>query len=86
MCPLEDICENMTTILSLHSGVSGVTGGEGGTVPPKTSDRGKFCWPTGKEEARKKGESGENWEEKKENIIKGRWKIENGRWKFTKWG
>ena len=42
-------------------------GGKGAECPAETSDR-DFCWHIGKKEARKKGERGENWEEKKENC------------------
>ena len=48
----------------------------GGRVPPRDFWRGNFCLRIGKKEARKKGKRGGNWEKKKENCKKGRWKIE----------
>ena len=55
-------------------------------VPPRDFWPGNFCWPTGEKEARKKGERGGNWEEKKENCKRegGKLKMEGG--KVTKWG
>ena len=55
--------------------ISGVTGrGQGAECPPKTSDREIFADVSGKKrqgkkkEVRKKGERGENGEQKKENF------------------
>ena len=61
-------------------------GGRGGRVLPRDFWQGNFCYPTGKKEARKKGERGENWEGRKENYKRegGKLKTEGG--KVTKWG
>ena len=45
-----------------------------GRVPLQDFWLGNFCWRIGKKEARKKGERGKNWEERRK-IVKGRWKI-----------
>ena len=51
--------------------ISDVTGGgQGGRVPPETSDREIFADVSGKKRQGKKGKRGENWEEKVEN-----WKL-----------
>ena len=49
---------------------------------------GNFCWPIGKNEARKKGERGENWEEKKENckMEGGKLEMEVGKVIKKRWG
>ena len=57
---------------------SGVTGGGRAECPPRDFWPGNFCWRIGKKEARKKMEKGENWEEERRKIVKGRWKIGRG--------
>ena len=64
---------------------SGVTGGgggaAGGSVTPRDFRQGKFCWPTGKKEARKKCKRGK-MKKKICKIVKG--KVENWKWRIEK--
>ena len=63
-------------------GGGGVGGGTGGRVPPRDFWPKKFCWPTGKREARKIKRK--MWGKKKGKLKKARWKIENVRRKSYK--
>ena len=51
-------------------------GGGRGQSAPRDFWPGNFCWRIGKNEARKKGKRGENWEEKKENCKREGVKLE----------
>ena len=56
-------------------------GGQGGRVPPDTSDREIFADVSGKKRQGKKGE-GVKIEKKRRKIVKG--KVENWKWKSEK--